>query len=129
MAIITAKDLSFAYDGKTVALSVLGTYLNGIIVDQFIFDRNLKRRVCIFSPKEDEIRSFLISELGSGATIYKAIGAYRGQEHREIITIVSKDEYQKLMSFVHEIDPQAFITVYKVSDMHYRSKKLEERIF
>lgn len=126
---IVAFSAALAYDGKTVALSVLGTYLNGIIVDQFIFDRNLKRRVCIFSPKEDEIRRFIISELGSGATIYRAIGAYREQEHREIITIVSKDEYQKLMTFVHEIDPQAFITVYKVSDMHYRSKKLEERIY
>ncbi|SDW69180.1 Uncharacterized membrane-anchored protein YitT, contains DUF161 and DUF2179 domains [Lachnospiraceae bacterium KHCPX20] len=126
---VIAFSAALAYDGKTVALSVLGTYLNGILVDQFIFDRNLKRRVCIFSPKEKEIKDFIITSLGSGATIYEAIGGYREQIHREIITIVSKDEYQKLMSFVHEIDPQAFITVYKVSDMHYRSKSLEERIF
>ena len=42
--IVVALSSALCYDGKTVALSVLGTYLNGIIVDEFIFNRNLKRR-------------------------------------------------------------------------------------
>ena len=127
--IVVALSSALCYDGKTVALSVLGTYLNGIIVDEFIFNRNLKRRVCIVSPKMDEIRDYIINDLGSGATIYEAIGAYRGDKHKEIITIVDKEEYQKLMAFLQKTDPQAFITVYKVSKMQYRSKQLEERIF
>ena len=127
--IVVALSSALCYDGKTVALSVLGTYLNGIIVDEFIFNRNLKRRVCIVSPKMDEIRDYIINDLGSGATIYEAIGAYHGDKHKEIITIVDKEEYQKLMAFLQKTDPQAFITVYKVSKMQYRSKQLEERIF
>ncbi len=127
--LLVAFSAALAFDGKTVALSVLGSYFNGIILDHFIFDHNLKRRVCIVSPKEEEIRDFILRELGSGATLYKAIGAYRMKEHTEIITIVDKQEFLKLMNFIQECDPQAFVTVYKVSDMHYRSKKLEERIF
>lgn len=127
--IVVALSSALCYDGKTVALSVLGTYLNGIIVDEFIFNRNLKRRVCIVSPKMDEIRDYIINDLGSGATIYESIGAYHGDKHKEIITIVDKEEYQKLMAFLQKTDPQAFITVYKVSEMQYRSKQLEERIF
>ena len=51
------------------------------------------------------------------------------EEHDEIITIVDKSEFQKLMAFIDRVDPQAFITVYKVSDMQYRSKSMPERIF
>ncbi|MCR4675835.1 MAG: YitT family protein [Sphaerochaetaceae bacterium] len=116
-------------DSKTVIISVLGTYFNGLVVDNFIFDQNLKRRVCIVSPFEEEIREYILHELHSGATIYKAIGAYHMDEHNEIITIVDKSEFQKLMSFMSKTDPQAFITVYKVSNMQYRSKMLPERIF
>ena len=117
------------YDTKTLILSILGTYFNGVILDHFIFDHNLKRRVCIVSPFEKEIRDFILNELHSGASIYKAIGAYRMQEHNEIITIVDKSEFQKLMAFIDKVDPQAFVTVYKVSDMQYRSKSMPERIF
>lgn len=117
------------YDPKTLILSVLGTYFNGVILDHFIFDQKLKRRVCIVSPFEKDIRDYILNELHSGASIYKVIGAYRMQEHNEIITIVDKNEFQKLMAYIDKVDPQAFITVYKVSDMQYRSKAMPERIF
>ena len=54
---------------------------------------------------------------------YEAIGAYNGQKHNEIITIVDKSEYQKLMNYMNHEDPKAFITVYNVSDMHYQPKR------
>ncbi len=110
------------YDKKTVVLSILGTYFNGIILDHFIFDNNKKRRVCIITEKEEELRQFIIRDLHSGATIYEAIGAYNFEKHNEIITIVDKSEYQKLMNFINREDPKAFITVYNVSNMRYQPK-------
>ena len=107
-----ALSSAFVYDKKTVVLSVLGTYVNGIVLDYFIFDQNVKRRVCI------------INNLHSGATIYEAIGAYNFEKHNEIITIVDKREYQALMNYISSSDPGAFITVYKVSDIRYRPKKI-----
>ena len=117
-----ALSAAFVYDKKTVVLSVLGTYFNGIILDYFIFDNNKKRRVCIITEKEEELRKFIINDLHSGATIYEAIGAYNFEKHNEIITIVDKSEYQKLMSFINREDPKAFITVYNVSNMQYQPK-------
>ena len=117
-----ALSAALVYDKKTVVLSVLGTYFNGIILDHFIFDQNRKRRVCIITGKEEELRQFIIQDLHSGATVYEAIGAYNLEKHNEIITIVDKSEYQKLMKFINEIDPKAFITVYNVSSMCYQPK-------
>lgn len=80
------------YDKKIVVLSILGTYLNGIVLDHFIFGMNLKKRVCIVSEKEEKIREFIIHTLRSGATMYDCVGAYDNQPKREIITIVNKSE-------------------------------------
>ena len=118
-----ALSAALVYDKKTVVLSVLGTYFNGIVLDHFIFDHNIKRRVCIITKKEEELRQFIVRDLHSGATIYEAIGAYNMEKRNEIITIVDKGEYQKLMKYINQEDLEAFITVYTVSDMRYLPKK------
>ena len=118
-----ALSAALVYDKKTVVLSVLGTYFNGLVLDHFIFDHNIKRRVCIITKKEEALRRFIIEDLHSGATVYESYGAYNMQKRREIITIVDKAEYQKLMSYMNREDPQAFITVYTVSDMRYQPKE------
>ena len=118
-----ALSAALVYDKKTVVLSVLGTYFNGIILDHFIFNHNVKRRVCIITKKEEELRRFIINDLHSGATIYESIGAYNMEKRNEIITIVDKSEYQKLMNYINREDPHAFITVYTVSDIRYQPKK------
>lgn len=117
-----ALSSALVYDKKTVVLSILGTYFNGIVLDHFIFGQNLKRRVCIITKKEKELREFILHELHSGATIYEAIGAYNMEKRNEIITIVDKSEYQRLMNFMMHTDPDAFMTVYTVADMRYRPK-------
>lgn len=120
--IAVALSSAICYDTKTVVLSVLGTYFGGMAVDKFIFGLNIKRRVCIISPRIDDIVDFIINELHSGATLYDGIGAYDGTHRKEIITIVDKNEYRRLMDYIRAVDPKAFVTVYSVSDMRYQPK-------
>lgn len=117
-----ALSSALVYDKKIVVLSVLGTYLNGIVLDHFIFGFNVKKRVCIISEYEKEIREFILHHLHSGATIYEAVGAYDGKPRMEIITIVDKNEYVTLMNYVMKTDPNAFVTVYTVNEIIYRPK-------
>jgi uncharacterized membrane-anchored protein YitT (DUF2179 family) len=120
--IAVALSAAFCYDSKTVVLSVLGTYFSGIVVDYFIFGLNIKRRVCIISPKLDEIVDYILHSLHSGATLNEIIGAYDNTQRREVITIVDKNEYRKLMEFVRKTDPKAFVTVYSVNEIRYQPK-------
>ena len=119
---MVALSSGLVYDAKTVVLSILGTYLNGIILDRFIFGFTIKKRVCVISEKEEEIRQYIIRNLHSGATIYQAQGAYHLEPKKEIITIVDKNEYLKLMNFLDKVDPNAFVTVYDVNKIIYRPK-------
>ncbi len=118
-----ALSSALCYDTKTVVLSVLGTYFNGLVLDHFIFGLNIKRRVCIISEHLHEIKDFVLHDLHSGATLYECIGAYTGQVRKELLVIVDKQEYRLLMDFVHKTDPKAFVTIYSVSDMRYLPKK------
>lgn len=120
---LVALASALCYDSKTVVLSVLGTYFGGMVVDHFIFGINIKRRVCIISPKVDEIVSYILHELHSGASLNQTIGAYENVVRKEIITIVDKQEYRALMDYVRKVDPKAFVTVYSVSDMRYQPKE------
>ncbi len=120
---LIALSSALVYEKRTVVLSVLGTYLNGLVLDHFIFGQNIKRRVCIVSlTREKEILDFILHTLHSGATLYDSVGAYTGEKHTEIISIVDKHEYQKLMDFIIRTDPDAFVTVYTVSSIRYRVK-------
>ena len=120
---LVALSAAFCYDKKTVVLSVLGTYFGGMIVDRFIFGMNIKRKVCIISPKLEEIKQFVLHELHSGASINELIGAYDNQPRREIVIIVDNSEYRKLMDYMKQTDPKAFMTVYSVNEVKYQPKK------
>lgn len=120
---VVALSSALCYDSKTVVLSLLGTYFGGIMVDYFIFGLNIKRRVCVISPKLDDIVEFILHDLHSGATLNEIIGAYDKTPRREVITIVDKQEYKLLMDYIRRVDPKAFVTVYSVSEVCYQPKK------
>lgn len=120
---LVALSSATCYEKEIVVISVLGTYLGGLVVDHFIFGLNLKRRVCIISPKLDQIVDYILHDLHSGATLNEIIGAYDNTRKKEVITIVDNQEYKKLMDYVKKTDPKAFITVYSVNEISYQPKK------
>ena len=108
---------AYVYDAKSVILGLLGTYANGIVVDYFISGFVRKKRVCILSEEREKIRNFIINDIKRGVTMYEAKGGYGGESKIELVTILNKNEYGKLMSFIQETDVTAFVTVSTVSEV------------
>lgn len=120
--VVVAASSFLFYDTKIAVVSILGTYFGGMVVDKFIFGLNIKRRVCVISERLDEIVQFVLHDLHSGATINEIIGAYDMTRRREVIVIVNKQEYKRLMDYVKKLDPKAFVTVYAVNEIRYQPK-------
>ena len=76
----------------------------------------------MISPKLDDIVEFILHELHSGATLNEIIGAYNNTPRKEVITIVDKNEYVKLMNYITKVDEKAFVTVYAVNEVLYTPK-------
>ncbi|WP_314012796.1 YitT family protein [Mogibacterium diversum] len=117
----------FIYDPKTGVLSILGTYVTGIIIDHYVFGMTTKLKVCILSKKNDEICEYIINELHSGVTRYEASGGFTGDKFDEINVIVNRNEYAKLMKHLREVDPNAFATVTNIHDVMYRPKRIAKQ--
>lgn len=114
---VTAASSILVYDRKTLVVSLLGTYLSGLILDNFIDGFHIRKRICILSSKYQEIQMFIVQQLHRGATLYPAYGGLDNQEKTEVVTILEKAEYAKLLAFIHETDPSAFVTVSTVGEV------------
>ena len=114
---VIAFSTIFVYDTKTVILSLLATYANGIILDNFIDGYNRRKRVCILSSNHEQIQAFITNDLKRGVTLYQAIGGYKKEEKTEIVTILTRSEYAALLNYLHSIDQKAFVTVSTVNEV------------
>lgn len=107
----------FIYDIKTGLLSILGTYFQGIILDHFLFGFSIKKKVCVVSDHIEEIRDYVINVMHSGATFYEATGAFDYRNYKELNIIVNRQEYVTLINLIDKVDPDAFVSVYNVSEI------------
>lgn len=114
---VTAFSSVLVYDKKTLVMSILATYANGIILDNFIDGYNRRKRVCILSSNYEQIQDFITNELKRGVTLYQAIGGYKKEEKTEIVTILTRSEYGALLNYLHSVDKSAFMTVSTVNEV------------
>ena len=113
----TAISSILVYDTKTLVISVLATYFNGIVLDHFIDGFHVRKRVCILSDSYQDIQKFIMQKLHRGVTLYMAKGGYDNRERVEIQTILTRQEYGELLNYIHETDQKAFVTVSMVSEV------------
>lgn len=107
----------FVCDRQTLVISLIGTYIYGIVVDRFCDGFRVRKRVCILSGKYQEIQKYIVEQMKRGVTIYHAYGGFENAKHMEIVTILEKNEYSRLLAFLQQTDPAAFVTVSTVNEV------------
>lgn len=114
---VTAVSSILIYDTKSLVLSILGTYANGIVLDHFIDGFHRRKRICILSTEHEKIHDFIINHLRQGVTLYRAVGGYNNDDKLELVTILDKNDYALLLKYLHSVDQKAFITVSTVNEV------------
>lgn len=102
---------AIAFDVKTGMYALLGVVINGFVIDTVIEGLNISKQVMMISSKPEAIKEFILNELGRGATVYTAKGAFTDMEKEIITTTISRKEVVKLKNFVKQIDKKAFMTI------------------
>jgi len=103
---------------QMVVIGLIGTWINGIIVDYFTASLNNRKRVCIVSKDYDRVRRFIIDDLDRGCTLYEVIGGYTNEKSIELEALLTKDEFSALMEFLNKNEIQAFTTAGNVSEVY-----------
>ena len=103
---------------RMVVLGLIGTWMNGLALDYFMASVNKRKRICIVSERNEEIRAYIIDTLERGCTLYDVHGGFSGAPHVEIQALLTQDEFSRVMNFVKKNDIQAFITAGNVSEIY-----------
>lgn len=103
---------------KMVVIGLIGTWINGLVVDYFTASLNKRKRVCIVSDDYDKIRKFIIEKLGRGCSLYDMRGGYAQDKHVEIEALLTQNEFSSVMEFIKEEGVRSFITASNVSEIY-----------
>jgi len=95
--------------------SALSVYLIVKVTDFIVIGFNYSKSFMIISDNTVEISNAIINNLGRGATLLKATGAYTNNEKNVVLVVISKRQVVTLKKIIKSIDPNAFIIV---SDVH-----------
>lgn len=105
-------------DFRMVMIGLIGTWINGLVIDFFTAALNRRKRVCIISEQHERIRQFIIKDLVRGCSLYKVQGGYSGEENIEIQVLLTQNEFSSLMEFVRNNNIKAFITAGNCSEVY-----------
>ena len=103
---------------RMVVIGLIGTWINGLVVDYFTASLNNRKRVCIVSKDYDRIRRYIIDELHRGCTLYEVIGGYTNERSIELEVLLTKDEFSSLLAFLKDNEIPAFTTAGNVSEVY-----------
>lgn len=111
---------TFTFGIKLGMYAMMGNIINSFVIDNIIAGFNKKLNLTINSQKHKEINDFILQEIERGTTLYYGQGGFSKEERVIINSIVSKKEYIKIQQFVKSIDPEAFMSINFVSEVHGR---------
>ena len=103
---------------RLVIIGLIGTWINGLIVNYFMASLSRRKRVCIISREHESIRKYIIQDIVRGCTLYEVTGGYTGDKYMEIQTLLTQNEFADLMEFIRTNDIKAFITAGNVSEVY-----------
>ena len=72
------------------------------------------------SKKSEEIRRAILQDIDRGVTVIYGRTGYLGKDTEITLSIVSTRELARTEKLVHDIDPEAFIIVSRVSEVKGR---------
>ena len=113
-------------DKEQILYGILLVLLYTVILEKVSVMGHAKIQVKILSEKNDEIRRIILRVLDRGCTVLHAQTGYTQTERDMLLTVVTNRELAKLNHLVLETDPQAFIVISSVNEVHGRGFTLQK---
>ena len=109
---------AFLLGVESALYSVLTYFAASKTVDFLIHGIEEYTAVVVVSERNDQIRRSLIEDLGRGVTVYKGRRGWTDAEQDVLLCVVTRLEIGRVRSLVAGFDPEAFVIVHPLSDVH-----------
>ena len=116
-------------DWRIPLYSWIVIFITGKVIDVVIEGISYEKSLLIISKKHTLIRDKIINDLNRGGTYLQGKGMYDNSDRPVIFTNVNRRELAILESYINEVDPDAFLTVYDANEIIGKGfKSLSEKV-
>ena len=102
---------------ENVLYGIILVFIYTIVLDKMLILGKSKTELKIVSSKYEEICAAILRDVDRGVTLMSAQGGYTGCRTKLVFSVVSNRELIKVEKLVHEIDPECFMVVSRVSEV------------
>ena len=103
---------------RMVIIGLIGTWINGLVVDYFTASLNRRKRVCIIVDDYEQLRYYILHDLDRGCSLYEVTGGYSNEKKVEIQALLTQNEFSDLLAFIYNEHINAFVTAGNVSEVY-----------
>lgn len=115
--VVIAAAALLVFDIETGLFSLLGLVLKSVLVDSVIESLNRRKSVTIITSHPEVAQAYITRELIRGATIWEGTGAYTGDKHWLVLSVLTRGQAVALRRHLREHDPAAFLLVNNTSEI------------
>ena len=108
----------FINDFRMVVIGLIGTWLNGIVINYFTASMDRRKRVCIITRDHEKVRDYIVNGQLRGCSLYRVEGGYSREEYIEIQALLTQEEFSNVLAFMRENKIQAFTTAGNCSEVY-----------
>lgn len=83
-------------------------YIISILTDKVLLGISDSKAFYIIAEKEEEIKEYILEELGHGVTTFDAKGGFTKEKQKVLFCVIPTKDYFKLKEGIHNIDSDAF---------------------
>ena len=112
---------------ENVLYGIVLAIIYTVVLDKMLMLGTSRTEVRIVSEKAREISAAILEEVDRGVTLLHGEGGYLHAQTEIVMSIVSNRELIKLERLVHDIDPECFMVVSRVSEVHGRGFTIDKR--
>lgn len=105
---------------ENVLYGLVMIFLFTQVLDAVLMMGTTKTEVKVISDKSDEICNAILTKLDRGVTLLNAESGYKHDEKQIVLSVISNRELPKLEKVVHQIDPECFMTITRISQVKGR---------
>ena len=102
---------------ENVLYGIILVFIYTIVLDKMLILGKSKTELKIVSSEYEAICAAILKEVDRGVTLMRAEGGYTGCKTKLVFSVVSNRELIKVEKLVHEIDPECFMVVNRVSEV------------
>lgn len=97
--------------------TLLIVYIGAKAIDFIVEGLDERVAVLIISNSPEVVLGNITSKMSRGLTVLDGRGGYTGQNKEVLYIVINKQEIVQLKGIIHNIDPNAYVTIHNVHEM------------